>query len=59
LILKTLRENKWNRRKAARDLKISYRTLLYQMRELGIASNRMQKYISKRADDSDTPSSSD
>jgi two-component system response regulator AtoC len=31
LILKALRENKWNRRKAAQVLKISYRALLYKI----------------------------
>ena len=31
LILRTLEENHWNRRRAARALKISYRALLYRM----------------------------
>jgi len=37
LILKALQANHWNRRRAAKDLKISYRTLLYEIREIGIA----------------------
>jgi two-component system response regulator AtoC len=36
LILKVLRENKWNRRKAAQVLKISYRALIYKIREAGL-----------------------
>jgi transcriptional regulator with PAS, ATPase and Fis domain len=38
LILKALRANRWNRRGAARDLKISYRKLLYEIREIGLPS---------------------
>lgn len=37
LILKALRENKWNRRKAAQALNISYRALIYKIREAGLA----------------------
>jgi two-component system, NtrC family, response regulator AtoC len=43
LILKALQANRWNRRKAAKDLKISYRTLLYEIREVGLPSKRIQK----------------
>ena len=43
LILKALHANHWNRRRAARDLKISYRTLLYEIREIGLPSKRLQK----------------
>ncbi len=35
LILKMLRENRWDRRKAAGALRISYRSLLYKLRGLG------------------------
>jgi two-component system response regulator AtoC len=35
LILKVLQENHWNRRKTAADLNISYRSLLYKLREVG------------------------
>ncbi len=35
LILTALRENKWNRRKAALALNISYRALIYKIREAG------------------------
>jgi two-component system response regulator AtoC len=37
LILKALRENKWNRRRAAQSLKISYRALIYKIREAGFS----------------------
>jgi two-component system response regulator AtoC len=37
LILKTLRENRWNRRKTAIALNISYRALIYKIREAGLA----------------------
>ncbi len=53
LILKALRENRWNRRKAAENLKISYRTLLYQMREIGLLSKRSRGQGSKVSDNGD------
>lgn len=37
LILEVLRDNKWNRRKAAEVLKISYRALIYKIQEAGLA----------------------
>ena len=36
VILKTLETHNWNRRKTAEALKISYRTLLYKVREAGL-----------------------
>ncbi len=36
IINKVLDENNWNRKKTAKILKISYRTLLYKIKELGI-----------------------
>jgi two-component system response regulator AtoC len=33
IILKVLQSNRWNRKEAARSLKISYRALLYKLRE--------------------------
>ena len=36
LILKVLRHNRWNRKKTARMLKISYRALLYKLKESGL-----------------------
>ena len=38
LILEALRANQWNRRKAAVALKISYRALIYKIRDAGLHS---------------------
>jgi len=43
LILKALRENKWNRRKTAQALNISYRALIYKIREAGLSSRQNRK----------------
>ena len=43
LILKALRENKWNRRKAAQALSISYRALIYKIREAGLSPKNHRK----------------
>lgn len=40
VILKVLQANHWNRRKAAEVLKISYRALLYKVRQAGLPSKR-------------------
>lgn len=40
LILKVLQANHWNRRKAAEVLKISYRALLYKVRQAGLPPKR-------------------
>ena len=39
-ILKALQNNQWNRRKAAEVLKISYRALLYKVRQAGLPAKR-------------------
>jgi DNA-binding NtrC family response regulator len=36
LILKTLQETRWNRKRAAQQLKISYKALLYQLKQIGV-----------------------
>ena len=36
IVKKVLDENNWNRKKAAKILKISYRTLLYKVKDMGI-----------------------
>ena len=60
LILKALQANHWNRRRAASDLKISYRTLLYEIREIGLPSKRLQKQSAKPAQEaSSAPPSTD
>jgi two-component system, NtrC family, response regulator AtoC len=40
VILKVLQANHWNRKQAARILGISYRALLYKIREAGLPANR-------------------
>jgi len=40
VILETLRANQWNRRKTAEALKISYRALIYKIRDSGLAQTR-------------------
>jgi len=40
VILKVLQANHWNRKRAARALNISYRALLYKIREAGLPPNR-------------------
>jgi transcriptional regulator with PAS, ATPase and Fis domain len=41
VILKVLQNHHWNRKQAARALSISYRALLYKIRDAGLPSNRM------------------
>ena len=40
VILEALREYQWNRRKTARALKISYRSLIYKIRDAGLVSRK-------------------
>lgn len=40
IILKTLQETQWNRRQTARVLNISYRALLYKIKEAGLISEQ-------------------
>ncbi len=40
IILKVLQNTHWNRRRAAEALKISYRALLYKIRDSGLSPNR-------------------
>ena len=55
LILKVLQENHWNRRKAAQVLKISYRALLYKVRQAGIPSKRPRHKPDAAVKSSDEP----
>jgi len=45
VILKVLQANHWNRRKAAEVLKISYRALLYKVRQAGLPAKRPRQKI--------------
>ncbi len=40
IILKVLQHHHWNRKQAARSLNISYRALLYKIRDAGLPANR-------------------
>jgi len=44
VILKVLQANQWNRRRAAEILKISYRALLYKVRQAGLPTRRPQAH---------------
>ena len=50
IILNALHANNWNRKKAARALDISYRALLYKLKEVGIPQRRSPS-TSKTEDD--------
>jgi two-component system, NtrC family, response regulator AtoC len=43
LILQVLRDNKWNRRKAAQVLNISYRALIYKIQEAGLSQKSARR----------------
>ncbi len=43
VILQVLRDNKWNRRKAASVLNISYRALIYKIQEAGLSQRHNRK----------------
>jgi two-component system response regulator AtoC len=43
VILKVLQHHHWNRKQSARTLGISYRALLYKIRDAGLPSNRQAK----------------
>jgi len=43
VILKVLQHHHWNRKRAAKALSISYRALLYKIRDAGLPSNRAPK----------------
>jgi two-component system, NtrC family, response regulator AtoC len=45
VILKVLQANHWNRRKTAEILKISYRALLYKVRQAGLPAKRPQRRV--------------
>lgn len=43
IILKVLQAHHWNRKKTARALNISYRALLYKIRDAGLPGNRVRR----------------
>ena len=58
VILKALETYNWNRRKTAEALRISYRTLLYKVREAGLASMRERKKFDLESDGAATSGAS-
>jgi two-component system response regulator AtoC len=59
VILKVLQANHWNRRKTAEVLKISYRALLYKVRQAGLPAKHPQRRIPPGPEESARPSSAD
>ena len=51
IILNALHANNWNRKKAARSLDISYRALLYKLKEVGIPQRRSSSASKHEEDD--------
>lgn len=49
IILSALEANRWNRKRAARDLRISYRALLYKIRQAGLPAKRSSESAQARA----------
>jgi two-component system response regulator AtoC len=49
VILKVLQANHWNRKQAAKALSISYRALLYKIRDAGLPSNRAVRQRQEQA----------
>ena len=48
VILKVLQANHWNRRRTAEVLKISYRALLYKVRQAGLPAKRPARKMDPR-----------
>jgi DNA-binding NtrC family response regulator len=45
IIAKTLQAHNWNRRRAASALDISYRALLYKLKEAGLPTHKSRKNL--------------
>jgi two-component system response regulator AtoC len=58
IILEALRANRWNRRKAAQELKISYRLLIYKIRDAGLITKQKNSAAS-RQEAASSPSGAD
>jgi two-component system, NtrC family, response regulator AtoC len=41
LILEALTRTRWNRKRAAQDLQISYKSLLYKLKQIGFADSKV------------------
>ena len=55
VILKVLQAHRWNRRKAAEALKISYRALLYKVRQAGLPAKRPRRRVESEGEISARP----
>lgn len=53
VILRSLQANNWNRKRVARALNISYRALLYKIRDAGLSSGRGAKRAAAAAGDTE------
>jgi two-component system response regulator AtoC len=49
LILTTLERTHWNRKRSARELQISYKALLYKLKQLGLDSARNSEHSPAKA----------
>ncbi len=58
IILAALRANHWNRRKAAQELKISYRLLIYKIRDAGLIT-KQKNSVASRQEARPSPSGAD
>lgn len=58
IILAALRANRWNRRKAAQELKISYRLLIYKIRDAGLIT-KQKNPVASRNESRPSPSAAD
>jgi two-component system response regulator AtoC len=56
VILKVLQANHWNRRRTAEVLKISYRALLYKVRQAGLPAKRPARKMDPSVDGLSEPS---
>jgi two-component system, NtrC family, response regulator AtoC len=43
LILQALERTHWNRKRAARDLQISYKSLLYKIKQIGVSEENHER----------------
>lgn len=60
IILAALRANRWNRRKTAQQLKISYRLLIYKLHDAGLSTKRRNSRGSRQPDEAGhSPSAGD
>ncbi len=60
IILSALRANHWNRRKTAQELKISYRLLIYKIRDAGLITKRKSCMASSQENETGgSPSAAD